>query len=384
MPATKYLCIDDQQGSVIEPLLQRLATDALSIHRQAPVELSQQIRAIEQFIADAGSNPVGLLLDLRLDMDTDAQGVRVAYRGPSLAQELRTRMTERAIPAVPLVLWSVNTKFMQSFTGDETAHDLFDAVYGKDGRVQTDPQDVSREMVSLADGYLQIKNRLPVEGALSLIGFGETDPSAVYRRFIAEYEYISGQRNVHDVARFILEYLIKRDGLVVGEFTLAARLGVDVSLSDQSWVHIRDDVLGGAEYSGPFSDGWRRWWWFRVEDWWASISEGRSDLRKLTAVERTDRINSILGANLVAAEPILPTYSTKYFALCAGTNRAIDPADGLRVLSLAAKEWHDTQYVSTHAALERINKGNWRLDPLDYDRLDALKGLASDGEEAHS
>lgn len=379
MPATKFLCIDDQQGSIIDPLLLRLAGDSLALERTEPIELAQQIRAIEEFVVSARGGPVGLLLDLRLDMEAGPDGSRVAYRGPSLAQELRTRMAEHELPPIPLVLWSVNTKFQQSFA-EETAHDLFDAVYGKDAMVQDNPTLVSKQMVALAEGYVRIRDNLTVAGPKDLLSLRLTERNPLYDRFLAELSHVCGTKNVHDVTRFILDYLIRREGLLVGPETLAARLGVDAAASDD-WNRLCE-ALTDSSYTGPFSSAWRRWWWFSVEDWWASISDGKSDLRRLSAEERVSRINKTLSLALVPALPLLDTYSRKFFTVCVATEHAIDPADGLRVMSIGAKEWTDTRYVSIHAALERINKDRWTLDPLDRDRFDAIKESMDDGKDS--
>jgi hypothetical protein len=380
MRATNYLCIDDQRADVIDPLVKRLSTERLTITRATPREMSVQIQLIKDFLGANSQGAVGILLDLRIDMEADQDGMRVDYRGPALAQELRTRMAESDIDASPIVLWSVNSKFQRSFSPDGSAHDLFDAVYDKDERIASEPEAVSLELEALAEGYLRIRNQLPSEGPLPLIGI---DParSAVYGRFVAEYEIICGRKNIHEIARFLLDSLVRREGLLVNEQTLSARLGVDIQASGEAWSELKN-LLDPMLYGGPFSSAWSRWWWFQVENWWASISAGRNDLRRLSAQQRVDRISERTGLKMVPPQPILDSYSTKFFTICAGTKRPLDPIDGLRVMSFGDRDWHDVRYVSEYAALERVSKSEWTLDPLDRARFDSLREMSGNGKES--
>lgn len=379
MRAINYICIDDQRAEIIDPLINRISTSLLKITRATPRDMELQISAIDAFLRSSGQQPSGILLDLRIDMEANEYGDRVGYRGPALAQELRTRMAGNELISTPIVLWSVNSKFQKSFSSDASAHDLFDAVYTKDDRIATEPDSVSSELVALAEGYLQIRSQCATGRHLEMLGAGTFD-SAVYSRFSAEFELICSGRNVHEIARFLLETLIRREGLLVNEETLAARLGVDISTSAEAWPRLKS-LIDSARYIGPFSAAWPRWWWFQVEDWWASISEGRSDLRRLSAEQRLERIRSTLGIDLLAPPPIKNSYSSKYFTVCRATKRPLDPIDGLRIMSIGDREWHDTNYVSEHAALERINKGEWKLDPLDRDRFDSIRNGARNEEK---
>jgi hypothetical protein len=128
-----------------------------------------------------------------------------------------------------------------------------------------------------------------------------------------------------------------------------------------------------GKYIGPFGDGWPRWWWFRIEDWWSSLQSKMPNLRRIGAEERVALLNKLLGVTLIPATPIEATYSDKFFTICVATGNPLDPADGLRVVMPAMKSWHDVLFVSVDAALKRIGKDRWQIDPLDRDRLDQLK-----------
>lgn len=368
--AIEYLCIDDQQDATIDPLLNRLSDSSdVAFIRQTPTGLENQLNTIAQQ-AVSSQGRFGLLLDLRLDVDADVDGNRVAYRGPTLAQELRTRMAEGNLPSFPIVLWSVNTKFKQSYFSDESSHDLFDAVFGKDEEVTGQPVEVGRKLASLVRGY-EALHAIGAADALTRLGLGTDGESPLYMQFAAQYKQLA-QQATHEVAHFLLNDLVGVEGLLVTEGMLAARLGVDIQASGEQWQKA-NDCLESTKYSGPFSDGWDRWWWYGVEDWWESLSGEQVDLRRATAEERVSFLNHSLGVRLVPADPIEATYSTKFSTLCVGLNRPLDPVDGLRVVSRSTLPWQETRYVSIFAALERIERSRWRLDPLEKERLARIK-----------
>lgn len=373
-PDIKYLCIDDQQDRTVGDLLDGVSNGrSIVFERRTPVEVGLQIQQIISE-ATANRNAFGLLLDLRLDTEADSSGDKVPYRGPTLAQELRTRMTEgEIVPAFPIVLWTIDENFLKSFCKDETSHDLFDAVYVKDGLITQQPEAVAKEMISLAVGYRVLnESKQKKLSADKILGLETDDNVGVHAAFLDELADVLDHRPDHQVVQLLLKQLIQVPGLLVDEVLVAARLGVDVNACHSAWEQLKNQ-LDQAYYRGPFYEGWERWWWFRVEDWWTTLSEKPPNLRRISAQERVRLLNDRFGLDLVAASPICETDSSKYYTLCVATKRPLDPVDGLRIVQRDRKSWHDTQYVSVHAALERINKENWRIDPMDRERLDRLK-----------
>lgn len=366
----EYLCIDDQQDATIDPLLNKLSdSGSVAFVRHTPIGLEDQLAAIAQRAASSQGR-FGLLLDLRLDVDADIDGNRVAYRGPTIAQELRTRMAEGDLPSFPIVLWSVNTKFKQSYFSDESSHDLFDGVFGKDEEVISRPVEVAKKLASLVRGYEALRG-ISSADALTRLGLDTNGESPIYAQFVAQYKLLSKQAT-HEVAHFLLNELVGVEGLLVTEDMVAARLGVDIQASGEQWQKVKD-CLKPTKYAGPFSDGWDRWWWYSVEDWWESLPDNQNDLRRATAEERVSFLNQSLGVRLSHADPIEAAYSSKFSTLCVGLNKPLDPVDGLRVVSRAALPWQQTRYVSIFAALERIDRLHWRLDPLEKGRLARIK-----------
>jgi hypothetical protein len=374
MPDIKYLCIDDQQDRTVGDLLDGVSNGrSIAFERRTPVEVGLQIQQIISE-ATANRNAFGLLLDLRLDTEADSNGDKVPYRGPTLAQELRTRMAEgEIVPAFPIVLWTIDENFLKSFCKDETSHDLFDAVYVKDGLITQQQKVVAKEMISLAVGYRVLnESKQKKLSADKILGLETDDNVGVYAGFIDELADVLDNRPDHQVVQLLLKQLIQVPGLLVNEALVAARLGIDVKASHNAWECLKSE-LSKAYYRGPFCDGWERWWWFRVEDWWATLSEKQPNLRRISAQGRVQLLNDKFCLDLVAAPPIRETYSSKYYTLCVATKLPLDPVDGLRIVQRDRKSWHDTQYVSVDAALNRIHKETWRIDPMDRERFDRFK-----------
>ena len=124
---TSYTVIEDEDESAVLPVLELVEKKASGLRFTVvkPAPFDEQVRQLVQ------ATPDGLLLDLRLDQKPGESGRRVQYRAVSLAQELRTRMTEGALISFPIALWSIASKFKRSYRRDSSSHDLFDAVYDK-------------------------------------------------------------------------------------------------------------------------------------------------------------------------------------------------------------------------------------------------------------
>ncbi len=372
MNCVKILCVDDQSANNIQPLLTELelSSENISFIREFPSELPRQVEFISSLSRE--HDFFGLLLDLRLDMDFDDEGHQVFYRGPTLAQELRTRMAEGDIKAFPIFLWSVNHKLNKSYKLDVAAHDLFDAVYNKDEHISQSPALVAREMKSLVFGYKTLCNSELVTS--STFGITSEEKQNLDPRF---FSYVN-ERSVTRAARKIIDGLIKPPGLLLDEAMLAARLGVDRNLSNDSWVKLLE-ILESTKYSGVFSEGWDRWWWHRVELWWSTLNASNGTLRKFTASERVSFLDEKLGLKLTAATPYKDGYSEYLSTVCFATGAPMDTMDGFKISTENDEPWQDPVYVCMDAALERINRHSWKLHPLEMDRYISTKEKLKNG-----
>ena len=376
----KFICIDDGQSQEIGPLLSVLrerSGSRIDVERQRPTIFENLIEAIQE------ARPDGLIIDLRLDLEADSEGKRARYRGTTVAQDLRTRMSEEEISSIPVVLWSIDWKLKGSFFGDDTVQDLFDRVYDKESEVAERPEQVALELESLAEGYRQVQRAITrgkrLESMLNLENgaIDRLDPR-MQERFVDGTSH-----SVHEYASFILKELIHQQGPLIDEPVLAARLGVDIERSPE-WQSLVDNLPARVRYRGVFSDAWKRWWSVHLEDWWEMEPDRPRPLRRMGAQERVQALQRTISAKrLSAAAPIDDGYSDRYWTVCQALNRPLDTRDGLLANSRELKSWQDPPYLSIKAALERIGRDkDLKVHPLERERFEELKEKGSiNGED---
>lgn len=362
----RYLCLDDEAANVgpITQILQRVNAD-LKIDIKSPAPFDDEIRQLGRGDFD------GLLLDLRLDRAADLTGHRVNYRALSLAQELRTRMTEGNIKSCPLVLWSVDDNFQKSFDRDVTGHDLFDARYYK-AAINVGKKSVAAEMIDLATGYKIInetKSRTVKNIYSRLIelpdAFETLDPR------IAEDLADNRAYPAHVFAHSILRNLVSAPGPLIDERLLAARLGVDIDRS-ADWAKLKSAVSEIALYKGVFGSASQRWWMYKVSSFWKDICK-ETPLQRLDADDRVALLKKSLKiAQLSAAKPILNTYDQRFWHVCKFLEQPISPTDAVQ-LSVERREWQDGAYASLKAILDRKHKASgYEVHSFERPRIDEM------------
>ena len=371
--AVKYLYIDDEGLEELRGYIravQNVSNDELEVAHLHPQRYDKQIDAIR----DLGAEVDGIILDFRLDMksgEVEGEKHRANYRAASIAQEIRSLETEGKIVERPIVLWSLSRRYKKSYSPDETAHDLFDLTSTKESLEDREGAErMASRLIALAEGYQELRriideNRQRKRFTYKLLGLYD-NPDFLDQRIITRFDNRSALP-VHEYARFVLRKMIDHTGPLVDKEILAARLGIDWSES-QDWESLTGR-FENAEYSGPFRQGWPRWWWPRVDQWWTDeITD--EPLKRLTAEERVSLLIDNTGVEgLVPAEPIEEDYSTRFWTVCEAFTRPLDPTDGLRAQTKGHEPWMDRPYISKEAALKR--KGE--VDPLDDARLQRLK-----------
>jgi len=365
--------LDDEPAQTVAPLwqlLEQAANHQIQFDYQQPLkDFGEQVAIIKK------AQPDILILDLRLDENRNGHGEIADYRGFALAQELRTRMTERKLPSVPIVLWSMVSKLKQSYNKDDSAHRLFDRVYVKDQEIISQPHPVALELQSLVKGYQLIteeRNKATVRFHQML---GLTGKESDYLHpGISEPFATRDKYPVHEYARYILRELIEIQGALINEAVLAARLGVDIKASSD-WEKCKKRLAETCAYQGAFHEAWPRWWAFPVEEWWQNRPNRPGTLRSLTAKERVKFLRSTTHlTHLHPAAPVEEGYSERYWTICQGFEQPLDEIDGIMLSFPNQKIWQEPLYVSIKAALERVGKETgWRMDPLEYERFNDLK-----------
>jgi hypothetical protein len=372
----KYLCIDDENSKAPEGYLNLVASKfdkSIFLERVHPKkEIALEIDEIKNHAA-INKDTFGLILDLRLDRDPDEAGNHASYRGATMAQELRTRMAEGEISPFPIVLWSMDDMFKRSYEQDDTSHDLFDSVYIKDKDITENPIKFGLELISLVEGYKLITAiraaappDLPILLGTDVELFNTFDPR------ILESIQLKCSKSTQECARFILSEIIKPEGLLIDENVLAARLGVNIEKSGDSWSRLKS-ILEVTKYTGVFSTGWYRWWSSQLDLWWLELAEKQTPLKRLGASDRVRVLNGLFTLTLIVAEPIAPNYSDRFWTICQILNLPLDSIDGFRASCPSLKPWQNPPYLSTQAVLERKGRDKWRVSPLEVSRLQTLK-----------
>ncbi len=368
-----YLFIDDDNGNSPESYIASLegVNPELKIKRTKPrASYDEEVKAILAAYT-ATPNSFGLILDLRLNQDPNEAGVKSDYRGSSLAQEIRTRMTEGTLPRFPIVLWSMDNFLKSSYKNDNTSHDLFDRVYVKDKAVQNEPARVAKEMVSLVNGYHLISDVQTQKKLEIVLGCSPEELETIDPRILDELDEAL-KESTSDSARFLLNDLIFTESILSDDHIIAARLGISIENSNDSWLSLLK-ILESCRYTGAFSDGWRRWWSTRIDRWWFEFTGEFVTLKRVPATKRVEAINKKFSLNLVAANPIKEGYSEYFDTICQVYKQPIDSADAFRANCPSLKPWQTPFYLSIRSVLERKHRPEWRLHPLDIARLDAIK-----------
>ncbi len=320
------------------------------ISKELIIETQQHKGSWEEqikYISEISDNIDGLILDLELNDLPNEKNERAYFRGTSLAQEIRTGQKGNDIRSFPIVLFSAQEKLDTLL--ESTGIDLFDLCINKD--VSSDVfEQYTLQLYSLACGYKILINEEQISDILGI----KTD--LIDFRFISEL-HRNMKLPIHVRAMFILRELINKQGLLIDEEVLAARMGIDKN-SSEDW-SILLEIINSTKYTGVFSEGWQRWWMPLIEEWFESITT--DNWRSLSARERVEIITKKTGlSRLTFAEKINKSTSDEFWTVCQGYHTPIDTIDGLIIDGQEnLYPWQEPLYVSIEAALKRKNKQYW-------------------------
>ncbi len=364
--AIKYLYLDDEEVTTVKPYRDIVVRHSKELHIdiEHPATFQNYSALINKL-----KGYQGLILDWRLDeISSKTEKKKADFRAATLAQEIRTRETEKKISPLPIVVWSQESRLKRSYQGDFTSHDLFNLVYKKEFIIDN-PRIVHDQLLSLALGYKHIDKFKSANRKFKLSDLLITKDSYVDIR-VQEY-FSSTARTVHEIARFIIQELLHRPGLMIDERRLASRLGIDKDVS-KDWSKILD-LVEKYKYLGPFGEAWERWWAFGVEkEWWLPTSGQDSPISLLNAMERVEIIKKKTGLkNLIVAKPIKPKYHTRFYTICEYTKKPLDPIDGVIIAEKEPQPWQERRYISLDTALER--REGYDPHPTELERLKNLR-----------
>lgn len=285
----KGVFVDDEHKQYAALLSTR---GVLEFDYQSVLPLTQQANAIRAV------SPTVVALDYRLDEVAPDVDAGHTYKGSGLAQILRDGAISAPEQDFAVVLVSSDFKLETYFAPDKTAHDLFDMVYAKEA-VTNQRARIQGEVRALSNAYQYLRGLEQRYDPMALLAVGEDEEDRVRGQEITSA--LDQASAPHIAAKFVLRNVIERPGLLLDDYDAAASLGVDAATFAPLANHL---IEAGVMYTGIFSEGWRRWWSNRIEDWGEQLLE--RTLLDMTARERTDGLTAKLG---IAVSPAMSPWN---------------------------------------------------------------------------
>lgn len=292
------------------------------------------------------------LMDYRL---TDGNGLVDA---PALAGIIRTESGRNEFKINAPVFMITDESGLKIVNSAQREQDLFDYVMTKD-LFRKNKQKIGELIVSFIKAYLRVQKC--GSEVLSIFGIEKEEISLLDYRF--ERDLMSKYGDVFGITHFVLNYLVRTIGALIGPDILAARLGVKKDPEQRAWGELMR-ILEPCRYEGIFKESYPRWWMRKIEDWWEREFIGMERLRKLEAEQRVELLNQKFGLDLRVAKPLTEEYSTKFWTMCFAKQIPLDPLDGFVIDDVTRREWEEPMYISLDGALD---KPEWqkRLSPAD-------------------
>lgn len=362
--AIKFYYIDNEEGPAQNYIRGFSQTPDFKVELLKASSMEGFMEAIRQT-----SDLEGIIIDHKLN-DLPLDNHYLKFRGTTLAQEIRNRQMskepEYSLKDFPVVLLSATINIKEAL--DDTGKDLFDLVISKDALEVEDYSVWIHRLMDLCQGYKELRRTKSV-GELLRIDSTQTDS-----RFVAYFQELLDKKPVHQVAMFLLRHFIEREGLLVTESVLAARLGVDREHSGD-WKKVLA-YFAEAQYKGIFSGYQKMWWMKGIEKKWNEMNP--SNLRSLSASQKVEILKNTLSFKGVAAiQKADYADSDRFWTVCRGTEKPIDELDGLIVAGQdTLYPWEDYEYVSVYAALFSENREEWvDIDEMEKKRLKEIKEM---------
>ncbi|WNM19489.1 hypothetical protein [Flavobacterium capsici] len=360
----KVLYIDDETSQNSQAFADGLSSQNLiEIAIKLPTKFEELINELiaEQKDIDA------LILDLKLD--GNQQGDRTAtYTAPSLATGIRTKcFAENGFEnEFPIFLISSTNNLKKYYDSDTSSHDLFDYTFYKTSIAQKG-KEYELLITSITHAYKAIQeNKTNFNTLLGLPADSEIPNKVFTTKFL-----LGDGTSISEISQYIFNEIISKSGVLIDETILAARLGINFNESSD-WLSLIEN-LNDYKYSGIFKDSFNRWWSHDILNWWNSNFP--KPLIQLTALDRVNLLKEKFKLdNLVKAQQIHKTTSTKFWTVCQAYKLPLDPKDGFLLDGNLMHPWQDKRYLSLHSILERDAKElGLFIHPAEKERLEDIK-----------
>ncbi|WP_348682370.1 hypothetical protein [Acidovorax soli] len=236
------------------------------------------------------AQPDVLLLDYRLDEDAGSRDGAAAFRAAPLAQQIRDRLGDGPASDFPIVLISSEHKIQTLFRPEKTAHDLFDWKLIKDDVANPRSSRANLILLGLARGYQVLKGLQNHFDSPALFGL------SIEQAYLTDYqelkESLRESEYPHIAARYILNFVIRRSGLLLDWHNLLARLGIAAPDADSPALNALHTWLTPTRYAGVFTECRELWWSSMVEEKFEDILNDPVD--RLTAAQRANKLSDAL------------------------------------------------------------------------------------------
>jgi hypothetical protein len=371
-----YFLLDDNTIAISESIISNINTieskalDKSEKLKIIPIQLvswEDDLQKIKDIFADAD----GIILDWRLSEPNDNS--KITYSAESLAQHIRFLITDKQLKRdIPIVIFSANSDFKESYRRDGTGHDLFLRVYSKDDFSQNS-EGLIEDLLSLGQAFkdVQKNTNLKVEDLLC-----PPSPINFDSRLKSEISELIEKKIPHNLIKFILDEVVLRPGVLIGEEILAARLGIDISGSPDWTDLVSKTLTPSIGYAGVLSTGWNRWWADGLIAWWKAEINDRHP-QYFNAVERVKMLQEKTNYKSLTPAKKLPfCLSDEFWVICENTRNPIDISDGLLIQTEVLRPWQDEQYVSLYSILEGYK--SFKLNPLEKERFEHLKKMTQE------
>ncbi len=297
----------------------------------------------------------------------------VDYSAESLAEHIRVSITLNNKKDIPIILCSANKNNSLSSLRkrEHTSNDLFDLTFIKNDLFYKNVDQASAQLYDLADVYnfLQEKKLKNFE----ILGLNIEDVENVDFRFIDLIDELYNNKSTHDFVQFILREFIEKEGILINEDVLAARLGIDKINSGESWFSLKKKIAENVSYTGILSRGWENFWAYKLDKWWLENIDTEM-LRFLPAAKRIALLNEKFGLDLKVADKIKYCNNDEFWTVCFATNRPLDTVDGYMIANKSKYPWQEIQYVSAFGELEKISD-TWKISVSDRENFNNFKAL---------
>ncbi len=373
----KALFVDDETEKMI-PVCAKLNNNKMGVEvtLESPLKFDEAV----EFMPKIALAYDAILTDYKLNganIIKNELSYNTKYTGIVFAQVFRELVSENKVAKdIPIILTSKDEYFRDSFNKEITGHDLFDWRVTKDD-LSNHSETVCKVIHSLIHGYKTISNFLHSRNKDYLVLFGIHSSEMYPSISVVMDSYLDKGYKPHAFSNFIIKKLIRFQGALISEELLAAKLGIDISKSND-WEKLCEEKLNNVRYKGVFWELEKRFWLHRLDEWWNTI-DSYNYYENISATERVDLIKNNTGLQqLVAAKPIEEGYSDYYDTICILSKKPLSKEDSFLVASESQEPWQLRDYISIFYKLDNENYFSGRaddihLDSSEFEKFEAIK-----------